>query len=61
MSKPNAANQQTQGSATGIKPQLFRDGVSPNGIVSGMTQRLRETDGHFVPPELTANTRKKRG
>lgn len=56
----NAANQQTQGSATGSIQQMKRDGMDRDGIVSGMTQRLAMSDGEFVPKSLTKDINKKR-
>jgi len=60
MPKPPAANQQTQGSPTGCIPQLWREGANPNGIFSGMTQRLKMTNGEFVPSSLTKDLNKGR-
>lgn len=46
--------------ADGAAPRLYAEGRNPDGIYSGMTKRLRLTDGTFSPAGAEVPRKRKR-
>lgn len=59
MAKKSGANEQTNVQRGG-KPFLGPAAWDTPGLKSGVLQRERETNGHFVPPSLTKSAKTQR-